>query len=74
MTPDCRRVSFSCFFYLDYSDVGQSSLVKLFGIGLGMEGIGLGLGAGWQGDLSDMTFRHFYLRYIFTPLSLKLDM
>ena len=31
---------------------------SLMGIGLG---IGLGLGAGWQGDLSDMTFRYFYL-------------
>ena len=49
MTPDCRRVPFYCFFGLDYLDVGQSSVVKLLGIGLGVEGIGLGLGAGWQG-------------------------
>ena len=34
---------------------------KLLGIGLG-----LGLVAGWQGDLLDMTFRYFYLRYILT--------
>ena len=43
---------------------------KLLGIGLGMEGIGLGLGGWMIGDLSDMTFRYFYLRYIVTPLSL----
>ena len=44
----------------------------LLGIGLGMEGIGLGLGVGgWvQGDLFDMTIRYFYLRYIYTLLSL----
>ena len=47
---------------MDYLDFGQSSVVKLLGIGLGLEGIGLGLKAGWQGDLSDMTFRYFYLR------------
>ena len=70
MTPDCRRVSLYCFFGLDYSDAGQSSVAKLSDIGLGMEGIGLGLGAGWQGRLSDMTFSYFYLRYILTLLSL----
>ena len=51
MTPDCRRVSLYCFFGLDYSDAGQSSVVKLSDIGLGMEGIGLRLGAGWQGEI-----------------------
>ena len=39
-------MSFCCFFGLDYLDVGQSSVVRLLGIGLGMEGIGLGLGLG----------------------------